>query len=646
MGVEYDGRKPFSRPRKLTEIEQLQQFQDNILRDVEGTIDEREELADNIYTDLAKTYLKGESLKRGLSDMMPAQYIPVEEFADSTRASANRIAPESSEKGDIITYGMFQKCVDIIMRKKWELRGTVVNMQVPASVEQNSAETSTKISNSNNPGKFLEEFIKQNGIVTTIIGMLTISPFQTVIFQALGVEQGAKGVQIAQIPAGIALFLELGIKAERILSILKAGKIDTPLVEQQIVELAASEDSRAEAMSSIGIDYNEFKKSQEFQDAEVILKYVSEYYQRYGGLDRPNGHLTIDHWIAYQNVAQNQQTIRDALSPAAEYSPKFKSYQDQFGNLDTSIEDETSTFSDNRRSKLSIQLASSTRALRERSDQIYNDIINSMSYYVNDSDLCCLVQIFGKIGNPDIMRTIASLLRILAANLSGEILRIQNLTSRFMANLAQDAMFKLMSDINKYYIKIVSKITKAFTVDAGDLTFCSGMFSMGWALNHAVRVLFKQLDSLLVEISSIIGEFGISSDGSWTVSADRRHLLGIARILEVLSDRLDVASACDRTRKASPGLGQNIDVNTKFDQAIFTILEEVPPVLTIPEEEKTKYFSNLSPVTSTNLKFAYGIASQQNNETNPEPCSQEEAQAKLDQIVANITRALDESFNG
>ncbi|MCB1713061.1 MAG: hypothetical protein KDH96_11465, partial [Candidatus Riesia sp.] len=221
MGIEYNGRKPFSRPRKLEETSDDVRVQD-IPKDPTESVDERQEAIDGIFTDLAKTYLKGKVIQEGLSNMDPAQFIPVEEYADAARAGASRLAQEDSQNGNIITYGLYQKAIEIILDKKWELRGTIIDMKIPASVSQVTQETHEKLTNSDKVTGFLKEFISQNGIVTTIIGMLTISPFQTIIFQALGVENTAKGVQISQIPAGIALFLELGIKAERIYNALKS----------------------------------------------------------------------------------------------------------------------------------------------------------------------------------------------------------------------------------------------------------------------------------------------------------------------------------------------------------------------------------------------------------------------------------------
>lgn len=645
MNIERSGKPDFSRPRKLTEINNLPQFQDVIEKNAFGQIDEREIATDDLYTDLTKTFFKGKAVLEGLSKMDPAQFIPIEEAADSTRAAATRLDKSGSNSGEILTYSLFQKAVSLILDKKWELRGDVIDMKIPASVSQQTSEVSQKLSNVPNPSSLIKEFIAQNGIVTTIIGMLTLSPFQTVIFQALGVEEGAKGVQIAQIPAGIALFLELGIKAERILAILKESKISTPLVEQQVVELSNSDEARAAALGSIGIDYNQYKKSQEFQDGQDIVKYVTDYYQRYGGLDRPNGHLTIDHWIAYLHVAQNQQTIKGALNTSVKFSPKFASFQKQF-NPSTSAPENMFTTETKKHSKIFAQLASATRSLKENSDTIYDNIVNSFNYQLRDSDLCCLVEVFGKIGNPELLYTIASILRILATSLSAELLRIQNLISKQLANLAQDALFELVGQINEFYYKILHKITKAFTVNVPGLEHCGGLLTLGWALLHGVETIFNEVKSLIQEISSIIGDFGLGVQGSWKICGDRRELLGMAHLLETLAARLDLANHCASDQSTTNSTTNITNDSKDFDQALFNILGERPPNLAISDKDKQRHFNDLAPATSERLKFSYGINSSQNSEINSSPCSSQENSERIASLVKNLTSSIQESFNG
>jgi len=173
------------------------------------------------------------------------------------------------------------------------------------------------------------------------------------------------------------------------------------------------------------------------------------------------------------------------------------------------------------------------------------------------------------------------------------------------------------------------------------------MFSLGWAVIHAVEVIFRQVSGLIKELSSIIGDFGLDKPGSWEVSADRRELLGIARILEVLAARLDLANTCELDRVNRSVSDQISDSNTNIDQAIFTILGSIPPNLIITEEEKAKYFPNQVNRKSERLKFTYGIVPvQNNNEGTSTGCYTPNQRILIDNLIKNLTEALKKSFNG
>lgn len=652
MSIEYSGRQEFTRPRKLSEIEGVEHYRDRLEFDAFGTVDERDQYTDQLFTDLTKVYLKGEVLKDAISKMDPAQFIPIEERADPVRAAAIRISREASKDGTIIPFSMFQKCVDVMLAKKWELRGTVINTEIPASVYEKTTQTTEKLSNDKGIGGWIKEFINQNGIVTTILGVLTMSPFQAPIFQALGVEKGSKGLQASQIPIGLAIFLELGIKAERIYQMLKAAKISTPAVEAELFALESSPERRAQAFDSIGINYEDFKKSQEFQDCEIIINYVKDYYGRYSGLVKPGSNLSLDHWISYLQVSQNQQILRGAINTSSTFSPKFQSFRDQF---DPPLEDPRDprqniyTQAGKKTSKMFNDFGSVNRALKEGSDATYDKIVNTLAYKLTDNDLCCLVQIFGAIGDPNFMLGVASLLRILAVGLGAELNRVFDLMAKLLSNLLQDALFEIMAKLNEFYFKIAHKITKALTLNVENLTACVGILSIAWALLDSLKAIFDQIYSLLKELMALINLtlFG-GLDGKWEISADRRHLIGVARILEVLAYKLELANACDRNIDQKNINTEEIfdDRQTRVDEAIFEILQEVDPVISISPENLQKHFPNLQPQKSERLKFSYGITSQQNNETDTAKCHDPDQKERLESLIKNITSAIQETFNG
>ncbi len=644
--LEYDGRKDLLRKRKLVE-EPAQSESSRSAQDIlPSPAQNRLSSTDELFAGLGRTYIRGQKIKDGLSKMDPAQSIPIEPNANSTRAAAIHIAPEESLNGEIITFSMYQKCVDTILAKKWELRATYLSTKIPASREEQLSHTIEVTSKKGAGESLIKDFLAEGGISGTILMMLTLSPFQTIIFQPLTVEEGAKAIQVAQIPAGIALFLELGIKAEKIISLLKGAKVHTPIVEEVINRLDNDPAARAEALDSVGIDYNEFKESQEVTDSQQIITYVSEYYQRYGGLVAPGSHLSLDHWVAYLQVAQNQQTVRSSLNIADNFSPEFKSYRSHFeAPPDTKGDSPVSESANNTPGAIFTDLASTCRSLKTNSDDMYDQILYAMSYTLSDKDLCCLVSILGAHGDTSLMKTLANVLRILALDLGGEINKIYDIARRLLFNFMHDAMFEIVAKLNRAEDKIMHKLTKAFTVDFKDLEACGGLLTIGWALMHSTSIIFNQMRGLLDDLMSSIASYAdVALGGVWESAADRRHLLGIARILEVLAYRLDAANVCDGfSAKFDPTKFDSIDKDSS--QAIFSIMQDLPPNIQISDSDVQRYFPHLKEQTSQKLKFSYGIKSQQNPEATNSRCEESESSQKIESMLGDLTNALKTAFN-
>ena len=669
MGIEYEGRRPYEKPRKLTELGPEGYYSDAAPEPTD--VDPEKDAIDQLFSRLTKTYLKGKSLKKGLSKMNPAQFIIIEEDATETAASARRLSSEQSKDGTIIPYSLFQQAVDTAIRKKRTVKGTILNGSIPATKRGASKKTVKDLSGPEYANLFVE-FLAENGIVGTIFGMLTMAPFQSIIFQSLQVEKAAQGSQLAQWAPGIVLLLELGLKADQILGAMDAAKIDVQPVKDAINKLENDPEARREALEATGIDPDDLRKSQEYQDSQNIVSYTVEYYKRYNGLDRPNGYLTIDHWIGYLQVAQNQESLRSAVNTASTFSPKFKDIEVR--NKPGGFGREPDIFSpggENSELELSDvelfnnsldvvpmlnQFGSSARLLQETSDTVYSDIIAAFNYRLTDKDLCCLVQIFGKLVDPKLLNNIAVILRILAATLGEFIARIANIMAQFLASVAQDILFEMIATLNKYYSKVVTKILDIFTLDIKYLTACNGMFTLGYAIIESVNALFDQMIGLIKDINRVIMDFGsqgldIDLQGSgWVGAAERRYLLGTARLLEVLSQRFALANSCDLNLGQEYSFTEvSTDPNQRIDSALLNIIEELPPVLTIPEEEINKYFDNEPTLTSDRLKFSYGIGSVQNNETDEAedgPCIEEQTQEKLDELLSSLQNAINTTFNG
>ena len=650
--IGYNGVPEYNKPRKLSETNN-NQYEDSHLSDKKPpALSERQKEADELYRSIAETYIKGKKLLKGLAGMEPAAFIPIVEDSDAG-ISAARLYADESKNGTIITYSMFQKSVDYTYGQKWQMRKMYMQNVFPTT-KLGETELISKTQRTTTNKGIIREFIEGNGLAGALIGLLCMTPFMSDFMLALsGEESGAKSVFSVKVVAGIALLLELGIKAYKIIELLKllsGAKI--PNLEQTVKDLE-DPDKRKAALETIGIDPNEMLQSIVPNDHKKIIDYVAEYYNRYGGLAEPEGFTTIDHWVAYMHVAQNQLLLRGALNVADSYSTRFEDIRsnenaNKSEPFTSSVEVEERSGVRLPKFELSITLASGTRALREKSNDIYDDILNSFMYQISDSDLCCLVSLFGAFKKTDMLRLIAAILRILATDLSFEIANIMNALKLFIANMLTAIIFELISKIDEVMQKILLKLVDVFTVNIEALKHCIGLLSIGWAIMDAVRVFFRIVKDLMRELMTIINDYAKGDDVGWSVAADRRHLFGIARILEVLATRLDLASVCELKREGSGGAPPIRDVEIRDITAgdvIYDIMGKAPPTLNLTNQEIEKYFPNQQSRTSKRLKFNYGIVDMQKSKREEgSACAEPPSASQLDDMVKQMNDILGRNY--
>jgi hypothetical protein len=121
--IKFDGKPKLERKRKLSEDNFISAV-DSLLGDKtsKSNLSEREQQVDSLFTDIARTYIKGNVVKNGLSGMDPAQEIPIDEFDEKTRAAARRLDSSESREGSVITYSMYQAAIDTVMARNWGMR--------------------------------------------------------------------------------------------------------------------------------------------------------------------------------------------------------------------------------------------------------------------------------------------------------------------------------------------------------------------------------------------------------------------------------------------------------------------------------------------------------------------------------------------
>jgi len=104
MGLDYSGKPGFKKNRDLTAAKRSFYARDSIPH---KTAPDAAPEADQLFDDLTKIYLKGEALRRGLSEMDPAGFVPIDNES-AVIAAVQRVAP-SQANFKIITYGLFME---------------------------------------------------------------------------------------------------------------------------------------------------------------------------------------------------------------------------------------------------------------------------------------------------------------------------------------------------------------------------------------------------------------------------------------------------------------------------------------------------------------------------------------------------------
>lgn len=640
MSLEYNGKPSFSRKRKLIETE----------RPVENTQippiqEDRSVTVDQAFVNVAKSYLKGKVVKEALSKMDPAQWIPIEDTGVES-AAAIRISEEQSKNGTIITYSMFQSCVDYIIDNRKNISGEILSGTIPATVSKQIEQYSSSNSGGLKVFNPLIEWVKDNGVACSLLAAITISPWVTEFYALSAEEASSKTVHISKVVLAICILLEIGAKYDSIIAIFKNASLSVPGLESEVDRLSRSRKTRRDLLAEFDIDLDEFTQFNKSNDCQLIVNYVNKYYARYGGLQFKDGYLTIDHWLGYLQVAQANQLLKTTINNAAHFSPKFRTILDKAGSIPP---DANTKFSGGTSRPLGITISIINSTARYTND-MYDDIVNALSYYLDDKALCCLVQIFGKAAGQDTLYSMAVLLRLLAMDFGITMSVVFDKFTRTLVDKMQDVLMDLLTKLNEFYDKVALKITDAFTINIDNYTACSGMITLGWALLHAVRVLFEKIKSLIKRVSAILGEFsnGFGSRADWATVADRRFLFGCSRILELLSNKIILANNCASSESTKNQFSDNLAVELD-NPNILSILEKAEPIIPISEEDRKKYFNNTIPSVSSRLKTIYGINPQQNNEdatATPSSCEeQRDKSVDTDIMVKNLISSINAVFH-
>lgn len=603
--LDYDGTPELNRRRTLSEQESSSILQDN-KQDRQLDADTTKQETTQIFVDLAKTYLKGQALKNGIRKMDQGGYIPVEDGADTVAAACMRLDKAGTINGTIIPYNLYTRCVDSLIEAQWNMRLFYYDVSMPSSVETRVTKTFEVYKKRGKTSEAISDFMNGNGVAGALLMAFCVAPFQNIIFQALGLEEGAKVAASAQVPIGIAVLLELGLKAKSIIDLLKKSNMNTPVIEDLANEMALNPDKRREAFTQAGIDYDSLIANRGIDDNNIIISYVSEYIRDNTAALATS--VSYDHWIAYSAVSAHQTAIRAALDTADNYSIEFANMSERNEkNVDAPSNGVVSdSIASDPISPIHNEVGSHYKILSRATSSMYDDILQSLMYQVTDADLCCLVEIFGAF-DTEVLRLIANILRIVAVDLAGEMLRVQNAFKKFISNLIGASIYELIAQLNRFYDKIAAKLLKALNIDLG-YEHCVSLKSVAMSVLMGLEAIDRRIQNLLIDMLGLLQDFGRPSEGIWSVSADRRHLITIAKILDVLADKVDAAKICRKSQDKTPAYVIE-DVKDQAAQEIMhTLIDKSPPTVQLTNEEIIKYFPDLQNKKSKRFGFEYGVA--------------------------------------
>ena len=605
--LEYNGRPELNRRRIIEEIPVDDIQSPAPAPDDSDPIDDA---TTTLFTNLGRTFLKGEVLKDGLRKMDPAQFIPINPNASQVAISATRLDEDGSLEGTIIPFTLYQLCVDILAEKQWLVRRIYDRpTDLPHDIESSDRAFHTESSGGmdGDMDNLLNAFLTGSGIAGAIICGLATQTIQNEGHQAHTLdESAAKAVFAAQKILGIVVLIELGVQVVEIVKMLLKAGDTTPNLED-VVNKYQDKKARWKILEENGFEPDKFYAGQSRDDAVTVLEYCSSYIQSH----QAEGPV-FDHWVAYGNVVARQNILRSALDSATQYSEDFSKMFDR----DNPIEVDTGSLVANHlknkpHSRIHSKIASHFQVLDRDSSGAYDEILNSFMFQISDKMLCCLVELFGTM-DTGALRLIASLLRLAAIDIGASIAALMDGFLKLLVNAVAAVIYKIIARINKVVndiaIRILEFLEKIDEALGFETEHCPTFADIITGIMVAIYAMVDKIEILLMEILNYIENLGAPNINlGFHIAAERRYLVNIAQVLDVIASRLDAASVCAHQDDKSK---YEILLNESKDQAaheiIHTLLEKSPPSIQVSDEDIKKYFPTLQASTSPTFGFTYG----------------------------------------
>ena len=607
MALDYDGRpgRPFK--RELKDV--IGRLKDSIPLDPPAQEDSEE---DKIFTEIARAYIKGNKLKEALGNTNRAGFIPVEDYSD-VKFAIQRI--DDTQKGDIITFGLFKEACEYISGKAQNINEQfLLNFEIIDPIRLNKTVTE----------QFKDQSVSSTDWITQFLTAL--SPFAGAMIAGYMVDMAHSNSPKIPVPdgsnagsqpqayhaqglsIGIATLIELGLGAAGFIELFgDNNKLDAK-TSDLFQTLSSSSSARRAVLEDAGYDYESLKKNQKYDDYTAIKNYCISY------ISKQTANLNYDHWLAWQNVSENQQLVQGAMAMAPMYSKKWRTYYD---NSDTSSIASSSSSNDPAESideliETTIQRASAGlkeyfSTLFSISNDHYDRTFLVYSMELDARFMCCILWFLGPLQVPS-LEGISRLLRFLSLDVKID----PNNMLAFVTNSAANGVLNLMVTyanrlIDDMFNSIMSKIFKVTDADFEAFAkYCISVKVMFNLINKAFQELISYINDMVKELKySLSLNIDKRSKAFISVSAERRYLRTLSSLIDAIVDKIEVAQkSCniDSDLEDDPQKINDLAAEAAVE-FVSTEVSNLYPLIDMPEDVRRKFFRNISGFSTDRLEL-------------------------------------------
>jgi len=599
MSLDYDGIPRFKRERDLF-LERISPNAVNDFLDQDVRIEDEE---DAVFDDIARVFLKGDALIKGLGAMNPLAFIPVEAESPVVN-SLQRVFPD---KGDftVITFGEFKEACEFIVGRMGAINEEYLrNFNIIDPKLEGTSVTTTHKGVERSGDDWVTEFLlASTAFAGLMIGGFVQDVFGTIIPRATGPANEPKQFFAQGIGVGLALLIEIGVNFAALKLLFSGTNTLDGDIESQFGELAENPAKRKEVLEGAGYDYAALRRNQRYDDYKAIKTYCLNYIAR-----TSTQQLNYDHWIGWLQVLENHQIVRGAFALAPNFSRKWRKFQTTAQTTVTGSlveDDELSDVFDEEaiKSALNTGLRSYLSSILTLSNEAYNNQFDAFILKIDERLLCCLMYFLGPM-DADTLRTISNLLKLATFRINLNLIDLLT----FLSESVLTAILNMMASyVSQIIDKIVKKIFDLFfgipeTDIQAAIQLCAGIDILFKIFELSLDTVLDFLGNIVQNLNSLIQQSHSKQTLGASIYVERRLVHTIVALIDAIIAKLDRAK--DICRLPEDGSPVEVIDDRAAEAALDFVVNELPalfPVLEVSEDVRRKHFRNTGGFVTKNL---------------------------------------------